>query len=187
MEESTHDRNRRLLEAASFAARAHEGQFRNDGVTPYASHPTRVCLIVRQLFGVDDPQALVAALLHDTVEDTKTDFDDLAKAFGDDVAAWVGSLSKDKRLPEADRETAYIDGLRAAPWQVRVCKLADVYDNLTDARKSDAKKRTKTLKNARRYLDALRSDEPRIAKAWGLASDLLREVEAQDAGGAGGD
>src|SRR5713226_1440591 len=95
--EGTH---RSLLEAISFAARAHQGQLRKDNRTPYASHAFRVCLIVREIFGVTDPEVLTAAVLHDTVEDTTTDHDDLAKQFGRQVADWVAALSKDKRLPE---------------------------------------------------------------------------------------
>ena len=63
-----------VFEAAAFAARAHHHQVRKDGRTPYFSHPVRVCLVVRQVFGFDDPRILAAALLHDTLEDTTTDF-----------------------------------------------------------------------------------------------------------------
>src|ERR1700730_1290393 len=73
---------RPLLEAIAFAARAHRNQLRKDGETPYVSHVFRVCLIVRDRFGVADPQVLTAAVLHDTVEDTTTDFDDLEEIFG---------------------------------------------------------------------------------------------------------
>src|SRR6516165_2969152 len=93
-----------LLAAISFAARAHQGQLRKDGRTPYASHVFRVCLIVRQIFGVDDTSVLMAAALHDTVEDTTTDYDDLKDEFGAEIAGWVADLSKDKRLPDAERE-----------------------------------------------------------------------------------
>src|SRR6476660_6714705 len=92
--------HRSLLEAASFAARAHRHQLRKDGQTPYAAHPFRVCLIVRHVFGIDDPDTLTAALLHDTIEDTTTDFDDLEKQFGVKVAGWVAALTQDKRLPD---------------------------------------------------------------------------------------
>src|SRR5580765_6659529 len=96
------------FEAAAFAARAHQNQKRKDGQTPYVSHVFRVCLVLRHVFGVEDPQALQAAALHDTVEDTNTDFDDLKKQFGTTVAEWVALLTKDKRLEETPRETVYI-------------------------------------------------------------------------------
>src|SRR5262249_50263109 len=149
------DLNRQLLEAASFSARAHRGQLRKDGETPYGAHPVRVCLIVRHLFGFDDPRMLMAALLHDTIEGTTTDFDDLQNRYGKDVATWVALLSKDKRLLDEEREQAYIDGLVQAPWQVQVCKLADTYDNLLDSAHFPGKKRRKTLDRSERYFNAL--------------------------------
>src|SRR5438105_11110404 len=96
-----------FLEAIAFAARAHQGQLRKDGQTPYVSHVFRVCLVLREVFGVADLRVLTAAVLHDTLEDTTTDFDDLAEQFGADVAAWVAALSKDKREPHDVREEAY--------------------------------------------------------------------------------
>ncbi len=88
---------RTLLDAISFATRAHHGQLRKDGRTPYVSHVYRVSLIVRHVFGIDDPAVLTAAVLHDTIEDTTTDFDDVEEHFGAEVAGWVARLSKDKR------------------------------------------------------------------------------------------
>src|SRR5487761_428145 len=128
-----------LLSAISFAARAHQGHFRNDGETPYIAHPLRVMTIATRLFGVTDLETLAAAVLHDTIEDTKTDHDDLSEKFGRRVADYVAALSKDKRLPEERRERDYHDTLSAAPLAVQLCKLADVYDNLIDSVGMDQK------------------------------------------------
>src|SRR5581483_11387251 len=98
------DPYRSLLEAASFAARAHKSQLRKDKETPYVAHVFRVCLIVRHVFGIDDPTALAAALLHDTIEDTTSDRDDLIEKFGNTAAEWAALLTKDKRLPDEERE-----------------------------------------------------------------------------------
>ena len=106
--------HRALLEATSFAARAHDGQMRKDNITPYVSHVFRVCLVVRDVFGFDDPRMLIAALLHDTIEDTTTDFDDIAKHHGDEIAAWVALLTKNKSLPEAAREARDASGWNTA-------------------------------------------------------------------------
>jgi guanosine-3',5'-bis(diphosphate) 3'-pyrophosphohydrolase len=172
--------NRRLLEAVSFAARAHRGQLRKDGETPYASHPFRVCLIVCHVFGIDDPEVLSAALFHDTIEDTPTDFDDLAERFGAKAAAWAAQLSKDKRLAEPQREEAYQAVLATAPWQVKLCKLADVYDNLLDSRKLSPEHRRRTCHRSRSYLRVL--DDPtapdKLRQAFDLVQRLLAEVEA---------
>src|SRR5262249_46293209 len=94
---------RGLLEAVAFAARAHHGQFRKDRQTPYVSHVFRVCLVVRDIFGCTDPRMLIAALLHDTIEDTTTDFDDIHERYGAEIATWVAFLTKDKRLLEDER------------------------------------------------------------------------------------
>ncbi len=187
MSESWENTARPLLEAVSFAARAHQGQRRKDGETPYASHPFRVCLVVRDVFGIDDRQVLTAALLHDTVEDTTTDFDDIEEQFGADVARWVAALSKDKRLQEPEREKAYAAQLADAPWQVKVCKLGDIFDNLLDTGKTRPDQQTKTFKNAHRYLDALKHNLPDQAKRpWQIVSELLATVEAGETGRAGG-
>ena len=167
-----------LLEAVAFAARAHKPQLRKDNQTPYASHPFRVCLVVRQLFGVDDPKVLMAAVLHDTVEDTNTDCDDLIEKFGPEVADWVAQLSKDKRLPEGKREAAYMDTLSKAQWQVKVCKLADIYDNLTDSDYLKLENRKKAFGRLRGYLDCLKKDLPEQARRpHEIVSELLVRLD----------
>jgi guanosine-3',5'-bis(diphosphate) 3'-pyrophosphohydrolase len=169
-----------LLDAIAFAARAHRDQLRKDGETPYVSHVFRVCLIVRQVFGIDDLHVLTAAVLHDTVEDTTTDYDDVAERFGPEVAAWVAALSKDKRLPEPEREQAYVEQLQHAPWQVKVAKLADVFDNLLDSRHTRPDQQAKTCRNARRYLQALQTDLSKEARQpWNVVAELLAEVEGK--------
>lgn len=165
-----------LLKAVAFSARAHRGQIRKDGQTPYASHAFRVCLILRDIFGISDREALAAALLHDTLEDTTTDFDDLAEQFGPQVAQFVAALTKDSRLPEPEREAAYCQGLAGAPWQVKACKLADIFDNLHDSCHLTAQQCAKTQQKARRYLDALAQDLTEEARpAWDVVDRFLRE------------
>lgn len=116
--------------AASFAARFHAGQVRKDGRTPYIAHPFRVALTVQQLFGHNDEITLCAALLHDTIEDTPADFDDVEDAFGTTVAEIVAAMTKNMILREDEREPEYDQRLREADWRARLIKLADTYDNL---------------------------------------------------------
>lgn len=170
----------RLLEAVSFAGRAHHGQRRKDGRTPYAVHPFRVALIVRHIFGIDDSAALTAALLHDIIEDTRSDCDDLIERFGSEVAGWVATLSKDKRVPEETRERAYCAGLADAPWQVKVSKLADIFDNLLDSRALSQDQRRRAVERSQQYLTALNSPHlPEAARrAFDLVQRLLGEIEA---------
>ncbi len=171
---------RRLLDAVSFAARAHRGQMRKDGQTPYAAHVFRACLIIQHVFGVNDSSALMAAVLHDTVEDTTTDYDDVRELYGAEVADWVALLSKDKRLAEDQREKAYEAGLAEAPWQVKLCKLADVLDNTLDSASMPPEKRARTLRRSRSYLQALDSPDlpPAVRRAWNLVSEVVENATA---------
>ncbi len=137
-------------------------------------------MVVRHVFGIDDSQALLAAVLHDTIEDTTTDFDDLKEQFGAEVAHWVALLSKDKRLEEQPREEAYMAGLAQAPWQVKVCKLADIFDNLMDTRHLAADQRARTLRRSRQYLEAL-AREPlpeAVRRPYETVRRLVEEIAA---------
>ncbi|MBY0111331.1 MAG: HD domain-containing protein [Phycisphaerales bacterium] len=120
-------------QAASFAARKHAGQLRKDGRTPYYAHVVRVAFTASVLFGCDDPAVIAAALAHDLIEDTTTDYEDLEDRFGKDVADMVVSLTKNMSLPEPDRERDYEARLAKADWRVRLVKLADAYDNVADS------------------------------------------------------
>ncbi|HEV3339980.1 MAG TPA: HD domain-containing protein [Pirellulales bacterium] len=163
----------RLLAAISFAARAHDGHFRKDGKTPYIAHPLRVMTIASRLFGVSDVDALMAAVLHDTIEDTRTDHDDLSELCGPRVADYVAALSKDKRLAESQREREYHDAMAAAPVAVQLCKLADVYDNLLDSVGMAAKDRRKKIDKAQEAVDRF---APTLTPEWEHALELVREA-----------
>ncbi|MBY0527732.1 MAG: HD domain-containing protein [Gemmataceae bacterium] len=168
-----------VLDAIAFAARAHRHQMRKDKETPYVSHVFRVCLTVRQVFGIDDPRVLAAAVLHDTIEDTTTDYDDIIEHFGPEVASWVQALTKEKRLPDAQRESEYMQALADAPWQVHVCKLADIHDNLIDSKHLRAEGLARTIRRSREYMAALdaRITEPRVRAAYRIVANLLDQRE----------
>ena len=169
-----------LLDAVAFAARAHRQQLRKDGQTPYVSHVFRVCLLVRHVFGIDDPRVLTAAVLHDAIEDTTTDYDDLCEQFGGDVAAWVAALSKDTRQKEDEREREYMAELAGSPWQVQVCKLADIFDNLVDCARTTPETRHKVFRHAQNYLHALRSElKPEARPHWETVAALLKRLESE--------
>jgi guanosine-3',5'-bis(diphosphate) 3'-pyrophosphohydrolase len=142
----------RLMLAVSFAARAHKFQTRKDRETPYVAHVFRVCLVIQQVFGITDPEVLAAALLHDTIEDTPVDYDEVEEQFGENVARWVAALTKDMRMPEPEREVAYAEAIARAGWQVHICKLADMYDNISDTLSLPAEKRLRTFQRSEEYL-----------------------------------
>ena len=164
-----------VAKAISFAARAHRHQVRKDGLTPYVAHPFRVCMTVRHVFGIEDAVVLAAAVLHDTIEDTTTDYDDLVGEFGAEVANCVAALSKDTRRPEAEREAAYLQQLLAGDWRVAICKLADGYDNISDFDALSAAGRAKQLGKTSEYLNALRPMIPAEAqRAFEIVDATIR-------------
>jgi guanosine-3',5'-bis(diphosphate) 3'-pyrophosphohydrolase len=143
------DRQGLLTAAEEFATWKHRHQFRRDGVTPYVQHPKGVLAILRDEFGVSDVDTLAAGLLHDTIEDTTTDYDEVCERFGRRVADLVAVLTKDKRLPEAKRERDYFAQLARAPLAARLCKIADSLYNVRD---SDKAHRPKAAGKARKLL-----------------------------------
>jgi len=142
-------------EAAAFAANAHRYQIRNDK-RPYVSHCFRVAMTVNLIFGFDDTEVLAGALLHDTIEDCDVDYDDILDAFGRNVADYVAVMTKDMRLEETIREISYDKQLADGPWQGRLIKLADVYDNFTD---SSPEKRATYMDKVERILALTENDE----------------------------
>src|SRR6202050_4465727 len=92
-----------VLRAAQFAAIKHRDQRRKDK-TPYTNHPLALADVLWREGGIRDARILAAALLHDTVEDTKTTRAELQKAFGRPIASIVSEVTDDKRLQKKTRK-----------------------------------------------------------------------------------
>ncbi len=123
---------RMILEAAAFAAERHAGQVRKGAdAAPYVNH---VLDVARRLAAAapEDTTLLVAALLHDTVEDTETTSDDIARRFGPEIAGLVAEVTDDKSLPKAERKRLQVEHMPTASRRAQLIKLADKASNLTD-------------------------------------------------------
>lgn len=136
----------KVIDAFKFALEKHSGQLRKDNSTPYIVHPFRVFMFLADKSKVYNEQVLAAAFLHDVLEDTKTDYDDLRKEFGEEIADMVADLTKDKRLPEKKRERTFNEKLANANWKVKIIKLADIYDNVSDMKNWKGKSTEKLSK-----------------------------------------
>ena len=122
-----------IMRAAVFAAERHRGQVRKGAdSTPYIEHPLAVAQALAEEGGVDDAEMLAAALLHDTIEDTPTVYDDLSEEFGDRVAGMVVELTDDKRLPKAERKQLQIEHAAHICRDAQQIKLADKLCNLRE-------------------------------------------------------
>lgn len=123
------------------AARAHSGQRRKgrEG-RPYINHPLEVAdMVARDGAGEDE---IVAALLHDVVEDSEMTLDQLRERFGDAVAALVGELTDDPAwagLPRPERKRRQAGEFARASTGARRIKVADQTSNIADiAREPEA-------------------------------------------------
>jgi guanosine-3',5'-bis(diphosphate) 3'-pyrophosphohydrolase len=167
--------------AASFAARAHRHDLRKDGVTPYVAHVFRVAMTARDVFGCDDQVALATALLHDTIEDTGTDYDDILEAFGDEVADGVAALTKNMALRHDIREPEYDQRLAGADWRARLVKLADTYDNFCDKiDKSGTRNIEKMVRLCRRAIRLAQpdaADHDCVRRAIDVVTELIKPYE----------
>lgn len=122
-----------ISSAYLFAAKAHEGQQRSSG-EPYISHPIEVARILAGMHM--DHQSIIAAVLHDVIEDTHLDKVALAEQFGDEVAELVDGVSKLDQIKFETRAEAQAENLRkmmlamARDIRVILIKLADRLHNL---------------------------------------------------------
>ncbi|KAJ3350660.1 Guanosine-3',5'-bis(diphosphate) 3'-pyrophosphohydrolase MESH1 [Entophlyctis luteolus] len=122
-----------LIDAAAFAAEKHRGQRRKDlAATPYINHPIGVARILAIEGGVEDEFVLAAALLHDTVEDTDTTFEEIDSRFGSTVGRIVREVTDDKSLDKAERKRLQIETAPSKSKEAKLVKLADKIYNLRD-------------------------------------------------------
>ncbi len=122
-----------IKRAYEIAYKAHDGQFRHSG-EPYIIHPVQVAQILYKL-GMDS-ESMIAALLHDVVEDTELTEDDVKKEFGEDVANLVEGVTKLGKVPIFTKEEQQAENVRkmlmAMSQDIRVIiiKLADRIHNM---------------------------------------------------------
>jgi guanosine-3',5'-bis(diphosphate) 3'-pyrophosphohydrolase len=122
-----------VIRALAFAADKHRHQRRKDReASPYINHPIDLAHILANEASVVDPLVLVAAILHDTVEDTETTPDELSREFGPEVSAIVAEVTDDKRLPKHERKRLQEVHAPGASFRAQQVKLADKISNLRD-------------------------------------------------------
>ncbi|WP_446831031.1 RelA/SpoT family protein [Candidatus Foliamicus sp.] len=162
----------RVLKAYEYGARAHHDQRRLSG-EPYISHPVAVATILAQLRL--DSETIIAALLHDVIEDTPTLRANLEQDFGGEVAAIVDGVTKLTRLREAGRMEAQVASFRkmmlAMVDDIRVI-LVKLADRLHNLRTLDALEPSRQRRIARETLEIYAP----IANRLGIRT-IRREME----------
>jgi len=128
--------------ALRFAMEKHRGVFRkNEKALPYVTHPIGVAERI-VLAGGGTLSILQAALLHDTIEDTKTTYEEIVEAFGKETADIVREVTDDRSLSKVDRKRAQIEKAKKMSHAAKLVKLADKLDNLTDLAEDQPKQWT---------------------------------------------
>jgi GTP pyrophosphokinase/guanosine-3',5'-bis(diphosphate) 3'-pyrophosphohydrolase len=159
--------NEKLLrEAYQFGLEMHEGQFRHSG-EPYFSHPIEVAAILteQQL----DDATIITALLHDTIEDTKASYSEVADKFGDEIAMLVDGVTKLTNLQLSSSETKQAENFRklfmamSKDLRVILVKLADRLHNMRTIR---AMRPSKQQQKARETMDIYAPLAGRMGMQW---------------------
>ena len=115
-----------LIDAIAFAAHKHRNQRRkNVEASPYINHPIALAHVLAIEAKVHDDPVLIAAMLHDTLEDTETSFEELRERFGLPVAETVAEVTDDKSLAKLRRKALQIEHAPHLSKRAKLVKLAD--------------------------------------------------------------
>ena len=121
----------RILAAAHFAAEHHKGQKRKGGAgEPYINHLIEVAELIATSSDLLDANLIMAAFLHDAIEDTDVTSRELEERFGKDVAALVVEVTDDKSLPKEQRKALQVQNAHKKSPRAQTLKLADKISNL---------------------------------------------------------
>src|ERR1700693_1810290 len=165
----------KILEAAAFAADKHRDQRRKDpAASPYINHPIALANILANEGGILDATVIVAALLHDTIEDTETTAAELRQLFGAEVADVVMEVTDDKSLPKAERKRLQIEHAGHISERAKLVKIVDKIANLRDIAASPPKdwtleRRREYFDWAKRVVDGLGDVSPKLRLAFDAA------------------
>lgn len=127
VDRSTYD----VIRAIEFATDAHKAQKRKASGDPYIIHPIRVLRVLSEA-GITDDTVLIAAVLHDVVEDTSVTLDEIHKIFGKRVANFVYEVTNNPDLSKIDKKKAQITKAPNMSVGAKLIKMADMTDNLSD-------------------------------------------------------
>ncbi|MHA1300458.1 MAG: HD domain-containing protein [Candidatus Helarchaeota archaeon] len=159
-----------MNKAKKFAEEKHKNQKRKYHDEPYISHPLRVMEELKNY--TNDEDMLIAALLHDTIEDTETTYEEILKEFGVRVANFVMELTSDKNeAKKIGKDTYLANKMNNMSEKAFLIKLCDRFDNVSglEGEPKDfvdryKKETANILKNIKRNLSPIHKDL--IKKIW---------------------
>lgn len=161
-----------LFDALAFAAVKHRDQKRKGrDASPYINHPIEVARVLIEEGSVSDPVVLMAAILHDTIEDTTATAQELLERFGAATAGVVQEVTDDKRLHKSERKRLQIEHAPHLSHRAKLVKLADKIANVRDMATSPPQdwpleRRQEYFEWAKRVVDGLRGASPALEAAF---------------------
>jgi len=173
-----------FLKALQFAAQKHRDQRRKGSrKAPYINHPIQLVDILWNSGEVRDINTLIAAILHDTVEDTGVSPEEIRDQFGEDVRGLVMEVTDDKRLPKLVRKMLQVTGASHKSPRARQIKLADKISNVAEVGADPPDEWS--LQRQREYLDwteqvikGLRGQNPVLESRYdAVLAEARRRVE----------
>lgn len=166
-----------VLRAADAAARWHAHQRRKGAAKePYVNHLLEVASLVAEATHGDDPEVVIAALLHDAIEDQQVPSELIAREFGATVAAIIQELTDDKSLDKAERKRLQVQNAAKKSNQAKLIKLADKTSNLraiafSPAPEWSVKRRLDYIDWAKSVVAALRGTSPWLEEQFDKAAE----------------
>jgi guanosine-3',5'-bis(diphosphate) 3'-pyrophosphohydrolase len=161
-----------LFNALAFAAHKHRAQRRKDiEASPYINHPIALADVLANEGGIEDPIVLCAAVLHDTIEDTETSYEELRERFGKEIADVVMEVTDDKNLDKAERKALQVAHAHKLSERAKLVKLADKICNLRDIASNPPASWLLSRKQeyydwAKRVIDGLRGAHPGLERIF---------------------
>lgn len=126
--------NPQIIKAINFAFASHNGQMRKYTNLPYIMHPVRVSMRVSRIERATD-EMICAAVLHDVLEDTPVEYDEILSEFGEKVASLVSQLTnttKGLQFPRSVRRRMDHDRIEKCSGEAKLIKLCDRLDNISE-------------------------------------------------------
>ena len=161
-----------ILKALRFAAIRHRDQRRRDRHgSPYIIHPIDLACVLALEGDVSDEATLVAALLHDTLEATRTTMREIERGFGAEVAAIVAEVTDDWRLPRGERKRLQILNAASLSRKAQLVRLADKIANVRDICAGspvswDEKRKSHYIDESRQIVDRMRGVNPALERVF---------------------
>lgn len=169
-----------LIHAIDFAAKKHRNQKRKgaDG-EPYINHQLEVLNLLTSVGKVEDYDILIAAVLHDTIEDTKTTKEEITELFGAKVCKMVLELTDDKSLPKATRKQLQIEHAPHISAGAKQIKLCDKISNIRDVTENpphdwSPKRKIEYVSWGEKVVAGLRGANPNLEKHF---DELLKTAK----------